>query len=115
MIIIHTRRVNQTRPLLHTRKQESTSGEETHTTTPTSFHTENQLKSLLRRLSDATLSMFTALSLVVTFLTLSPTCNAVVSFVEGCEPMDGQFYGTDKVGFYCMVADGTWFDYKYSM
>lgn len=36
------------------------------------------------------------------------------SFSDTCQPMDGQFYGEDNVGFYCMTESRA-FDYSYSM
>lgn len=59
--------------------------------------------------------MIAVLIFIVASLGLSPACLAIESFSMGCEPMDGQFYGVDKVGFYCMVADRTHFNYKYSL
>lgn len=36
------------------------------------------------------------------------------SFAKGCRPMDGQFYGKDKVGFFCFTDNVDYYDYKYS-
>ena len=49
-------------------------------------------------------------------LAVLPHSLANRSFSKGCQPMDGQFYGKDKVGFYCFTEDERFkYDYKYSM
>ncbi|CAM1507151.1 Fc.00g067920.m01.CDS01 [Cosmosporella sp. VM-42] len=48
-------------------------------------------------------------------LAVAPRALAIRSFSKGCQAMDGQFYGQDKVGFYCFTEDEELkYDYKYS-
>lgn len=58
--------------------------------------------------------MFATFLVAVALLATSAVCVAFKSFSEGCMPIDGQFFGEDRVGFYCMVEDSDLFDYKYS-
>lgn len=37
------------------------------------------------------------------------------SFSKSCLAIDGQFYGEDKVGFYCLTKNVEQFEYMYSM
>jgi hypothetical protein len=37
------------------------------------------------------------------------------SFSESCLAVDGQFYGEDKVGFYCLTKKVEQFEYMYSL
>ncbi|KAH8174045.1 CVNH domain-containing protein [Sarocladium implicatum] len=40
---------------------------------------------------------------------------STTSFSKSCQAVDGQFFGQDKVGFYCFTKNVEQYDYKFSL
>lgn len=53
--------------------------------------------------------------MLILLLAAVPSLAIRQPFSEGCLVMDGQFYGQDKVGFYCLTQnEHLFYDYMYS-
>ncbi|KAL2212109.1 hypothetical protein CC79DRAFT_1364392 [Sarocladium strictum] len=59
--------------------------------------------------------MVLAVSFLVWSLAVAVQASSTSSFSKSCLAADGQFYGVDKVGFYCLTKNVDQFEYKYSL
>jgi hypothetical protein len=59
--------------------------------------------------------MVLTFSFLVWSLAAAVQASSTSSFSKSCLAADGQFYGVDKVGFYCLTKNVEQFEYKYSL
>lgn len=56
-----------------------------------------------------------AFPLLAWMLAFAVHAASIESFSNSCLAIDGQFFGEDKVGFYCLTTNIDQFEYKFSL